>query len=76
MQAGFGRITGDAKTQADGLSNQAAGAAQDLYGQAKRLPQMPPRRCAKAPSTLRMMSAVSSNDVHMPRLSQRFVSTG
>jgi uncharacterized protein YjbJ (UPF0337 family) len=34
-QEGFGRVTGDAKTQAEGVLNQAAGAAQDLYGQAK-----------------------------------------
>jgi uncharacterized protein YjbJ (UPF0337 family) len=35
VQEGFGRVTGDAKSQADGLVNQAAGAAQDFYGQAK-----------------------------------------
>ena len=34
MQEGFGKVTGNAQTQADGLANQAAGAAQDLYGQA------------------------------------------
>jgi uncharacterized protein YjbJ (UPF0337 family) len=34
-QEGFGRVTGDAKTQAEGIINQAAGAARDLYGQAK-----------------------------------------
>ena len=34
-QEGFGRVTGDAKTQAEGVINQAAGAVQDLYGQAK-----------------------------------------
>jgi uncharacterized protein YjbJ (UPF0337 family) len=33
VQEGFGRITGDAKNQAEGALNQAAGAAQDLYGQ-------------------------------------------
>jgi uncharacterized protein YjbJ (UPF0337 family) len=35
VQEGFGRVTSDAKSQADGLINQAAGAAQDFYGQAK-----------------------------------------
>jgi uncharacterized protein YjbJ (UPF0337 family) len=40
VQEGFGRITGDVKSQADGLSNQAAGAAQDLYGQAKETAQV------------------------------------
>ncbi len=34
-QEGFGRVTGDAKTQVEGVVNQAVGAAQDLYGQAK-----------------------------------------
>jgi uncharacterized protein YjbJ (UPF0337 family) len=34
-QEGLGRMTGDKKSQADGVINQAAGAAQDLYGQAK-----------------------------------------
>jgi uncharacterized protein YjbJ (UPF0337 family) len=30
---GFGRVTGDTKTKTEGMMNQAAGAAQDLYGQ-------------------------------------------
>jgi len=34
-QEGLGRAVGDTRTQAEGLVNQAAGAAQDLYGQAK-----------------------------------------
>jgi uncharacterized protein YjbJ (UPF0337 family) len=34
VQEGFGKVTGDARTQAEGLANQAAGAAQDLYEQA------------------------------------------
>jgi uncharacterized protein YjbJ (UPF0337 family) len=34
-QEGFGRVTGDAKSQVEGVVNQAAGAVQDLYGQAK-----------------------------------------
>jgi uncharacterized protein YjbJ (UPF0337 family) len=34
-QEGFGRVTGDAKAQVEGVLNQAAGTAQDLYGQAK-----------------------------------------
>ena len=33
-QEGLGRVTGDTKTQVEGAINQAAGAAQDLYGQA------------------------------------------
>jgi uncharacterized protein YjbJ (UPF0337 family) len=35
VQEGVGRVTGDTKTQVEGVINQAAGAAQDLYGQAK-----------------------------------------
>jgi uncharacterized protein YjbJ (UPF0337 family) len=32
VQEGVGRITGDTKTTAEGVMNQTAGAAQDLYG--------------------------------------------
>jgi uncharacterized protein YjbJ (UPF0337 family) len=35
VQEGVGNVTGDAKIQAEGIVNQAAGAAQELYGQAK-----------------------------------------
>jgi uncharacterized protein YjbJ (UPF0337 family) len=34
-QEGFGRVIGDTKTQVEGVLDQAAGAAQDLYGQAR-----------------------------------------
>jgi uncharacterized protein YjbJ (UPF0337 family) len=34
-QEGFDRVTGDTKSQVEGIINQAAGAAQELYGQAK-----------------------------------------
>jgi uncharacterized protein YjbJ (UPF0337 family) len=34
IEEGVGRAAGDAKIQAEGMMNQAAGAAQDLYGQA------------------------------------------
>ena len=33
VQEGVGRATGDFKTTTEGLVNQAAGTAQDLYGQ-------------------------------------------
>jgi uncharacterized protein YjbJ (UPF0337 family) len=33
IEEGVGRATGDTKTKAEGLMNQAAGTAQDLYGQ-------------------------------------------
>ncbi|MFZ2079595.1 MAG: CsbD family protein, partial [Xanthobacteraceae bacterium] len=33
IQEGVGRAAGDTKTKAEGLMNQAAGTAQDLYGQ-------------------------------------------
>jgi uncharacterized protein YjbJ (UPF0337 family) len=35
IQEGYGRVTGDATAEVKGLANQAAGTAQDLYGQAK-----------------------------------------
>jgi uncharacterized protein YjbJ (UPF0337 family) len=34
VQEDVGRLTGDTQTQLKGMANQAAGAAQDLYGQA------------------------------------------
>jgi uncharacterized protein YjbJ (UPF0337 family) len=35
VQEGLGRMTGDSESQAKGKLNQAMGAAQDFYGQAK-----------------------------------------
>jgi uncharacterized protein YjbJ (UPF0337 family) len=35
VEEGFGRVTGDTKSQVEGIANEAAGAAQDLYGQAR-----------------------------------------
>jgi uncharacterized protein YjbJ (UPF0337 family) len=35
VEEGVGRITGDTKAQIRGIADQAAGAAQDLYGQAR-----------------------------------------
>jgi uncharacterized protein YjbJ (UPF0337 family) len=34
MQEGVGRTTGDTKSKVEGVMNQAAGTAQNLYGQA------------------------------------------
>ena len=34
VQEGVGRVTGDTNSKAEGLINQAAGTAQNLYGQA------------------------------------------
>jgi uncharacterized protein YjbJ (UPF0337 family) len=35
VEEGFGRVTGNTRAQTEGLVDQAAGAAQDLYGQAR-----------------------------------------
>jgi uncharacterized protein YjbJ (UPF0337 family) len=35
VEEGYGRVTGDTKAQTEGLVNQAAGTAQNLYGQAR-----------------------------------------
>ena len=35
VQESFGRVTGDAETEAMGIANQVTGKAQDLYGQAR-----------------------------------------
>ena len=34
VEEGIGRVTGDPQTRAKGIGDQAAGTAQDLYGQA------------------------------------------
>jgi len=34
-QESFGRVTGDTKSEVEGVVNQVTGAAQELYGQAK-----------------------------------------
>ena len=34
VQEGVGQVTGDTKSKVEGVLNQAAGTAQDLYGQA------------------------------------------
>ena len=39
VQEGVGRVAGDVKTELEGKLNQAAGAAQDLYGQAREAAQ-------------------------------------
>ena len=35
VEESFGRVTGDTKMRTEGIVDQAAGAAQDLYGQAR-----------------------------------------
>jgi uncharacterized protein YjbJ (UPF0337 family) len=35
LEEGFGKATGDVKSQVEGTMKQAVGAAQDLYGQAR-----------------------------------------
>ena len=35
VEEGVGRVTGDTKSQAEGLTKQVSGAAQDIYGQAR-----------------------------------------
>jgi uncharacterized protein YjbJ (UPF0337 family) len=35
VQEGLGKVTGDTRTEAEGILNQAAGTAQDVYGRAK-----------------------------------------
>jgi uncharacterized protein YjbJ (UPF0337 family) len=37
LEEGFGRVTGDVQSQVEGRIKQAAGAAQDLYGQAREV---------------------------------------
>ncbi len=35
LEEGVGRVTGDTKTQVEGIARQVSGTAQDMYGQAR-----------------------------------------
>ncbi len=35
LEEGFGRVTGDTRTQTEGMVKQVTGTAQDMYGQAR-----------------------------------------
>ena len=62
VEEGFGRFTGDTKTQAAGVAKQISGAAQDMYGQARdvasdavgtaRDTALHLRKCCEIPSRL------------------------
>ena len=73
-QEAFGKVTGDTKSQVEGVINQAAGAAQDLYGQAKETASDAAQASATARWMLRIMSAIRSKNVLTQRRSSRFVS--
>ncbi len=45
VEEGFGRVTGDAKTKAQGQMKQAEGSIQDLYGQAVAQGLVLPAQC-------------------------------
>src|SRR5262245_64620577 len=75
-QEGFGRVTGDTRTQAEGIVNQVTGTAQELYGQAKTRRQTRPVRCAEAQSTRRIMSARRSKLGHTRQPCSRSASVG
>jgi uncharacterized protein YjbJ (UPF0337 family) len=67
-QEALGHVTGDTKSQVEGVINQAAGAAQDLYGQAKET-ALPPKRSATARWMPRIISAIRSKNVLIQRRS-------
>ena len=63
VEEGFGRATGDVKSELQGKAKQVEGAAQDVYGQVKEsasdaveASRMPWKLFAKAPAGLRTSS--------------------
>jgi uncharacterized protein YjbJ (UPF0337 family) len=64
-QEAFGHVTGDTKSQVEGVINQAAGAAQDLYGQAMASDAAQ----ATVRWMLRIISAIRSKNVLTQRRS-------
>jgi uncharacterized protein YjbJ (UPF0337 family) len=62
-QEGFGRLTGDTRSQVEGVINQAAGAAQNVYGQVKD-------SAADAAQAVRR-SAMDAEDVVRQTIEQR-----
>lgn len=68
-QEAFGHLTGDTKSQVEGVINQAAGAAQDLYGQAKEAASDAAQAIRHGRWMLRIISAIRSKNVLTQRRS-------
>ena len=70
-QEGFGKVTGNARAQAEGLANPAAGAAQDLYGQAadtaRETASSSRKRCATRSRPKRYQRLSRTRDRMVPR---------
>ena len=61
VEQGFGRATGDMKTEVEGKIKQATGAAQDVYGQAKT---QPGRRMSRRKMPLATRQGPCRNTLH------------
>src|SRR4026208_1819799 len=62
VEEGFGRATGDVKTQLQGKATQAEGALQDVYGQPKEAAAPPPAGTGARPGSAFRKSAGGAND--------------
>ena len=67
-QEAFGHVTGDTNSQVEGVINQAAGAAQDLYGQAKESAS-DAAQAIRHGAVLRIISTIRSKNVLTQRRS-------
>jgi hypothetical protein len=76
VEEGFGRVTGGEKTQIEGLMKRQQGPSRISTVSRRILARMPLRWRVTVPLRLKIIFLASSNSVHTPRLSPRFVSAG
>ena len=60
VEEGFGRVTGDTKSQVQGVIDQAQGTAENLYGQAKDAATVRPKAYERRRPRLKISFAVRS----------------
>jgi uncharacterized protein YjbJ (UPF0337 family) len=77
LQEGFGRMAGDAKTQAEGMVNQVRGTAQDLYGQARdNASQVADETAARARRTASSFENALRNTIETQPYTAVFIALG
>jgi uncharacterized protein YjbJ (UPF0337 family) len=76
VEEGFGRVTGDAKTKAQGQMKQAEGSIQDLYGQAVDAAEDTIDAVRKMPASLETRYVTTSKIIRTRLLPSPWVSAG
>ena len=76
LEEGFGRVTGDVKSQVEGKIKQATGAAQIFTGRRATRPAMRQRPCRSAPLRWKKRCATRSRTAPTPRSRSHWRSAG